>query len=108
MTRTQRVIVNLVGAVASVFAAYLLLMALLIGGFKCDESCSEDGNWWTTRDAWQWDGQLGLAFATSLGVVGTWALVAKGRPRAAAVPAVLAVCSFAVWLAMTQHAHTGF
>ena len=79
---------------------------------RCDESCDGSRGWYSTEDAWQWDG---LWIAAVVGIVTLWISVALGvaagvigvLPRArrisrrayfvAAVPMAVAVASFGVF-----------
>lgn len=80
------------------------LLALILLGLKCDESCDENltpearwGEWWHTLDAWQWKAQFGLAAAAFVAAVATVALPLTGKHRAAIVAVVLGVAVFCAW-----------
>jgi hypothetical protein len=77
----MRYTLGLLNIAASLFVGF---GAILLGGFACDESCSQLASHWSRdRDAWQWDAIQGLGvglFLTAL--VFLMALIAN-RPRPA-------------------------
>ena len=61
-------------ALTVLFAAHYLVVGVFGGagaaaaasGFKCDEACTESGDWSRFEAAWQWDALLGVALASSV------------------------------------------
>jgi hypothetical protein len=73
------------------------LLALLLAGARCDESCADAGDparsWQDNRDAWQWTAQLvpvGVALCLSIFAVAR--VSARWRGQLLAVGAVLLGC----------------
>jgi hypothetical protein len=61
-------------ALTVLFAAHYLVVGVFGGAgaaaaasaFKCDDGCSESGDWSRFEDAWQWDALLVVALASSV------------------------------------------
>jgi len=93
-----------VGAVGIVLAAVLNLVALLLFGLRCDESCNENlvpsartPGWMHTIHAWQWDAQLGVALAALVLGLAAVVLLRLRRESVAAAAAVVAAVLVTVW-----------
>lgn len=63
-----------VRALMMLFAAHYLVLGVFGGAgaaaaaaaFKCDEACTESGDWSRFEAAWQWDALLAVALASSV------------------------------------------
>jgi ABC-type dipeptide/oligopeptide/nickel transport system permease subunit len=88
-----------IGTLALFFGAgFLALIALVINGLSCDESCDEgSGDWHDDPDAWQYD----IQFVIALGVLGiafaALVLATRGRLREAGYAAAATVVGAAGW-----------
>jgi hypothetical protein len=87
-------------AMLASMAGFGVLLALLLVGLKCDESCdNSEGEWWHAVDAWQWTGQLVVALLGAASICAAFVAVKRRRYRTGTALMVLAAASFGAWAA---------
>jgi hypothetical protein len=88
-------------------AGFAGLLALVLLGMKCDESCDENvvpearsHEWWHTLDAWQWQAQAALALTAFAAAVIAFGFTVARKSRTALACVVLGLAAFCAWALM--------
>jgi hypothetical protein len=77
-----------------------LLVAMVLLGLTCDESCEDPPtDWRHSPHAWQWVVQFGVAMVGTVAVVSAFVAAWRANYRLASALMVLAAVSFGAWAA---------
>ena len=92
----------LLGCLLSLFAAYGMLIALVVDALRCDDTCygGEGGDWRDRADAWQWSVQFALAIAGLLAVITATILIAGRKYRSGIATMTVAAICCCTWAAI--------